>query len=100
MWAEIISFTKTCNICQKMKPDTRGPKGKLLPHSIPLLPYNVVSLDFITGLPSSEGFDVVLVIMDKLMKYVHYIPTHSHLDQEGFAKLFTDEIVYSKGIPQ
>jgi hypothetical protein len=100
MWAKVVSFMKTCNICQKMKTDMKGAKGKLLPHSIPLLPYNVVIMDLITGLPKSEGHDAILMIMDKLMKYIHYLPTNTDLSQEGFTKLFMDEIVYSKGIPQ
>jgi hypothetical protein len=65
-----------------------------------LLPYKVVSLDLITSLPKSDRFDAILVIVDKLSKYVHYLPTHSKLDQEGFAKLFTNEIIYGKGIPK
>ena len=72
MWAEIVNFTRMCNVCQKTKPDMQGLKGKLLPHSIPLLPYDVVSLDLITGLLNSEGFDAVLGIVDKLMKYILY----------------------------
>ena len=99
MWADVVDFTRTCNVCQKTKPDNRGPNGKLLPHSVPLLPYDVVTLDLITGLPRSEGYDAVLVIVDKLTKYVHYMPTHSNLKQEGFAKLFVEEVVYKHSIP-
>jgi hypothetical protein len=100
MWVEVVHFIKMCDVCQKIKPDTWGPKGKLLPHSIPLLPYDVVTLDLITGLPKLEGFDAILVIVDKLTKYIHYLPTSSDLDQRGFARLFMDEIVYGKGIPK
>jgi hypothetical protein len=99
MWSDVVDFTRTCDVCQKTKPDNRGPNGKLLPHSVPLLPYDVVTLDLITGLPKSEGYDAVLVIVDKLTKYVHYVPTHSSLKQEGFAKLFVEEIAYKHGIP-
>ena len=99
MWADVVEFTKTCDVCQKTKPDNRGPNGKLLPHAIPLLPYDVVSLDLITGLPKSEGYDAVLVIVDKLTKFVSYVPTFSSLKQEGFAKLFVEEVAYKRGIP-
>jgi hypothetical protein len=100
MWADIVAFTKTCDVCQKTKPDKRGPNGKLLPHSIPLLPFEVVSLDLITGLPKSDGYDAVLVIVDKLTKYVQYIPTTSNLKQDGFARLFLEHVVYKYGIPR
>jgi hypothetical protein len=100
MWADVVEFTKTCDICQKTKIDKRGPNGKLRPHAIPLLPFEVVSLDLITGLPKSGGFDAVLVIVDKLTKYVQYIPTTSSLKQEGFAKLFVENVVLKYGIPR
>ena len=100
MWADIVAFTKTCDVCQKIKPDKRGPNGRLFPHSIPLLPFEVVSLDLITGLPKSEGYNAVLVIVDKLTKYVQYIPTTWNLKQDGFAKLFLSHVVYKFGIPR
>ena len=100
MWTDVVAYTRTCDVCQKTKPDKRGPNGKLLPHSIPLLPFEVVSLDLITGLPKSGSYDAVLVIVDKLTKFVQYIPTTSNLKQEGFAKLFLDNVVYKYGIPR
>jgi Integrase zinc binding domain len=72
MWADIVHYIKTCNICQKIKTDKRGPIGKLHPHAIPLLPFEVVTLDLITDLPKSEGHNAVLVIVDKLTKFVHH----------------------------
>jgi hypothetical protein len=65
-----------------------------------MLPFEVVSLDLITGLPKSTGHNAVLVIIDKLTKFIQYIPTSSNLKQEGFAKLFLDNVVYKYGIPR
>ena len=100
MWADVVAYTKTCNICQKTKPDKQGPNGKLLPHSIPLLPFKVISLDLITGLPKLGSYNAVLVIVDKLTKFIQYIPMISNLKQEGFAKLFLDNVVYKYSILQ
>jgi hypothetical protein len=100
MWTDVVEFTRTCDVCQKIKADKRGPKGKLRPHAIPLLPFEVVTLDLITGLPRSDGFDAVLVIVDKLTKFVQYVPTLSNLKQEGFAKLFVEHVALKYGIPQ
>jgi Chromo (CHRromatin Organisation MOdifier) domain len=100
MWVDIVDYIKTCDVCQKIKTDKWGLIGKLRPHAIPLLPFEVVMLDLITGLPKSEGYDAVLVIVDKLTKFVQYIPTSSNLKQEGFAKLFIQHIVLRYGLPR
>ena len=57
-------------------------------------------LDLITGLPKSEGHNAVLVIVDKLTKFVQYVPTTLNLKQEGFAKLFIQHIVLRYGLPR
>ena len=100
MWKEIKSFCDTCDVCQKVKPDRRPKAGMLRPLLIPLMPFEVITLDLMAGLPKSEGSDAVLVVMDKLTKYVSYIPTTETLNQEGFAKLFVKHIVHHFGLPR
>jgi len=99
MWKDILEFCQLCDVCQKINPDRRPPAGLLRPHKIPLLPWDVVSLDLITGLPNSHGFTAILVIVDKLTKYVLYIPTTNELKQEGFADLFLEHVVRRFGLP-
>ena len=48
-------------------------------------------MDFITGLPSSEGSDVICVIVDRFTKQRHLIPCTTTLDAERFAELFMEE---------
>jgi hypothetical protein len=99
MWADIVEFTKMCDICQKTKPDKHRPAGKLCPHAIPLLPFEVIMLDLITSLLKSEEHDAVLVIVDKLTKFIQYIPTSLNLKQDGFAKLFVQNVTLKYGLP-
>src|SRR5260370_30630523 len=99
MWKDILQFCRTCDICQKIKLDLGGNKGLLRPHKVPQLPWDVVSLDLITGLPRSQGQDTILVVLDKLMKYTLYIPMVTTLSQEGFASLFVQQVVQQFGLP-
>jgi hypothetical protein len=46
--------------------------GILQSLSIPSQPWEEVSMDFITGLPKSEGKSVIMVIVDRLTKYSHF----------------------------
>lgn len=104
-WPSLIKdaeeFARSCDVCQKIKVDRRQQMGPLRPAHIPPRPYDTVSLDLITGLPESgeEKYDAILVIVDKLTKYATFTPTHGTLGQEGFARVFVDNVAYRFGMP-
>ena len=93
-------FCETCDVCQKMKINRSKKMGALCPSHIPSCPFETVSLDLITGLPSSgeEKHTAVLVIVDKLTKFGLFIPTHDTLTQEGFTRLFVERVVHVYGM--
>ena len=100
MSREIKIFVNTCDICQKIKPRRHGPVGLLQPIPIPSQPFEVVSMDFIPELPASDGFDNILVIVDKLTKYAIIIPTTTQVTEEETAKLFFKHVISKFGIPR
>ncbi|CAI7806482.1 unnamed protein product, partial [Closterium sp. NIES-54] len=74
--------------------------GLLQPLPVPEQPWQVVSLDFITGLPStSRGHDSILVVIDKFSKMGHFIATNATATAEATARLFFDRIITIHGIP-
>ena len=52
-----------------------------------------VSMDFIVGLPKSEGCMSILVVVDRLSKYATFIPALKECTAEVRAKLFMSHIV-------
>ena len=48
--------------------------------------------DFITKLPLAQGYDSILVVVDRLTKMVHFIPTTKKTLAKGLAKLFRDNV--------
>ena len=74
MKSDIKKFIRECDVCQRIKAETVAPTGLLQPLAIPTKPWSNVSLDFVEGLPKSQGFEDILVVVDRLTKYVHFIP--------------------------
>ncbi|KAK8942843.1 hypothetical protein KSP39_PZI009654 [Platanthera zijinensis] len=48
-----------------------------------------IAMDFITRMPRSQGYDCILVIVDRLSKYAHFIP----LRHPYFAATVTDSFI-------
>ena len=56
-------------------------------------------MDFVLGLPCTQsGKDTIWVIIDRLTKSAHFLPTQSVYSIEKLAKLYVDEIVRWHGV--
>ncbi|CAI7764841.1 unnamed protein product [Closterium sp. NIES-53] len=100
MAADVQQFVTSCDTCQRMKSSKHKKTGLLQPLPVPEQPWQVVSLDFITGLPStSRGHDSILVVIDNFSKMGHFIPTNATATAEATARLFFDRIITIHGIP-
>ena len=100
MSRDIKRYVSTCDICQKAKPRRHAPVGLLRPIPIPTRPFEVISMDFIPELPLSDGYDNVLVIVDKLTKYGIFIPCHTSITEKETAQLVFKHIICEYGIPR
>jgi len=63
-----------------------------MPNSIPEKPWTHILADFITKLPLAQGYNSILVVVDRLTKIVHFIPTTEKTLAEGLARLFRDNV--------
>jgi len=70
-----------------------------MPNSIPEKAWSHISADFITKLPLAQGYDAILVVVDRFTKMGHFIPTTEKTSTEGLACLFRDNIWKLHGLP-
>jgi len=56
--------------------------------------------DFITKLPLAQGYNSILVVVDRLTKIVHFIPITERTLAEGLAQLFRDNVWKLHGLPE
>jgi transposase InsO family protein len=96
----IKRYVKNCDTCQRTKVVRHAPYGLLQPNEAPDRPWKSIAMDFITDLPKSEGYDTILVVIDRLTKMSHFIPCKKELNARQFAKLFMKEVVRLHGLPQ
>ncbi len=62
-------------------------------------------MNFVTGLPilanwKDDNYDSILVIVDRLMKMVHYVPVKVTIDVPGLAEVIIDVVVRHHGVPE
>jgi len=99
MRKEVRRFIKECDICQQNKSENIHPAGLLQPSPIPTKIWTDISLDFIKGLPNSEGYSVIMVVVDRLSKYAHFIPISHPYTASKIAQVFLANIFKLHGLP-
>lgn len=95
----VREYVKGCYVCQKAKPERIPPAGLLQPLPIPSDPWEVATMDFFDGLPTSKQYNCLLVVVDKLTKYAHFIPLKHPYNANKVAELFVDYVYKLHGMP-
>jgi hypothetical protein len=96
----MLLFVGQCQVCQEAKSERVHPPGLLQPLPIPTGAWEDVSMDFVEGLPKSEGFDTILVVVDRFSNYAHFISLKHPYTAQGVAQVFLDTVVKLHGDPK
>jgi hypothetical protein len=92
--------TQTRYTCQQAKHETYKSSGLLSSLPIPAATWQDLSMDFIDGLPKSEGYSIILVVVGRFTKYAHFIPLKLPYSAMSVAHAFFNNIVKLHGLPK
>nr|GEX38417.1 hypothetical protein CTI12_AA187700 [Tanacetum cinerariifolium] len=96
---DVETFVRTCLIYQQDKIEQKKSGGLLEPLLTPKVPWESVSMNFITCLPKSKGSGSIIVVVDRFSKYGTFIAAPPDVTADDTAKLFFKNVVKYWGVP-
>uniref|UniRef100_A0A3B3INX7 Gypsy retrotransposon integrase-like protein 1 n=1 Tax=Oryzias latipes TaxID=8090 RepID=A0A3B3INX7_ORYLA len=100
MKKDVSEFVSACSVCAQQKSSNAPPAGLLLPLPIPQRPWSEISVDFVTGLPESQGNTVVLTVVDRFSKMTKFFALPKLPTAKQTAELLTTHLFKDFGFPQ
>jgi len=101
MWKDVDQFVRNCHVCCRTKSTRHAPYGALrLFKSVADRPWQHVSVDFVTGLLQSNGYDAICVVVDRLTKKRHLVPCTTTITAEELGILVCDRVFRYHGLPE
>ena len=100
MRQDIAHYVRTCPVYQVMKSENRAKKGLRQAIPLPTQKFEQLTIDLVIDLPESKGYTAVAVFVDRLTKFVKFIPRQKELTAEGYAELFLQHIFRQFGVPR
>lgn len=98
---DVLKFISTCDLCQRTKLGTDLPKGLLNSLQVPDDRFDSVNIDFCPMPKSRDGYNNIMIIVDRFSKLVELIPTSINVTAAETAKLFYDNwYLKGRGFPK
>ncbi|GJU02265.1 putative reverse transcriptase domain-containing protein [Tanacetum coccineum] len=100
MKADIATYVSKCPTCTKVKAEHQKLSRLLQQPKIPVWKWERITMDFVSGLPRTpSGYDTIWVIVDRLTKSAHFLPTKKTYSMEKLTQLYFKEILCRHGVP-
>lgn len=99
MVPDVSDFIAACTVCAQNKTPWQAPSGLLQSLPVPHLPWSHISLDFVTGLPPSDGNTAILTVVDRFSKAAHFIPLPKLPSAKGMVQLMVQHVFRIHGLP-
>ncbi|KAL0159635.1 hypothetical protein M9458_043360, partial [Cirrhinus mrigala] len=96
----VLEYVQACNICARSKTANSPSTGELQPLRIPKRPWSHISVDFVTGLPDSQGKNTILTTVDRFSKAVHLVALTGLPSAKTTAELILEHVVRLHGFPK
>ena len=99
----VEQYIKGCAKCQESKTNLPWRKAPLQRFDVPTGegPFQYISMDLITDLPRSDGFDSILMIIDQgCSKAAKFIPCNKTINSLGVAQKYLRHLVPWFGVPK
>ena len=74
MRKDVENYVLSCEVCGRCKTRKHKPYGKLQPLPVPKRPWEIIGVDFIVSLPSSQDCTCIMVTSDHFTKMLHLTP--------------------------
>ncbi|GJS84423.1 putative reverse transcriptase domain-containing protein [Tanacetum coccineum] len=99
MKANIVTYVCKCLTFAKVKAEHQRPSGLLVQPDIPQWKWDNITMDFVTKLPkSSQGYDTIWVIIDRLTKSAIFVPISENDPFEKLAIMYLNEKSLQKAL--
>ena len=99
MATTVKEYITRCDTCQRFKGSNVAPAGLLHPLEILSLPWEHISANFITDLPLSHSFDMILMVVDQFSKEVELIPCTKTCSALGYGQVIHAQHVEASWTP-
>ena len=94
----VRQYVRECTVCQRHKYENIATPGLLQPLPLPEGCWTDISLDFIEGLPKSHGKEVIMVVVDRLSKYGHFVALAPPYTALEVARAYLDHVYKLHGL--